>query len=70
MNKEIGKQIAAIVCDAWNTLDSSLFEAILSDDFEYISVWVFETMKGKDRYMEYISGKFESIRKGNNPVSE
>ncbi len=69
MNKEIGKQIADIVCDAWNTLDSSLFEAILSDDFEYISVWVFETMKGKDRYMEYISGKFESIRKGNNPVS-
>ena len=69
MNKGIGKQIADIVCDAWNTLDSSLFEAILSDDFEYISVWVLETMKGKDRYMKYISGKFESIRRGNNPVS-
>lgn len=27
MNKEIGKQIADIVCEAWNTLDSSLFEA-------------------------------------------
>ena len=28
MNKEIGKQIADIVCEAWNTLDSSLFEPL------------------------------------------
>ena len=69
MNNELGKRIADIVCQAWNELDASLFESILSDDFEYISVWVLETMKGKDRYMEYISGKFESIGKGNNPVS-
>ena len=32
-------------------------------------MWVIETMKGKDRYMEYITGKFDSIRKGNNPVT-
>ena len=69
MNNELGKSIAEIVCRAWNELDASLFEPILSDDFEYISVWVLETMKGKDRYMEYISGKLESIRKGNNSVS-
>ena len=54
MNNELGKRIADIVCQAWNELDASLFESILSDDFEYISVWVLETMKGKDRYMEYI----------------
>lgn len=68
MNNELGKCIAEVICRAWNELDASLFEPILSDDFEYISVWVLETMKGKDRYMEYISGKFESIKKGNNPV--
>lgn len=67
--KDIGKKIAETVCEAWNTLDGSLFESILCDDFEYISVWVLETMKGKDKYLEYINGKFESIRKGNNPVS-
>ena len=67
--KNIGKKIAETVCAAWNTLDGSLFESILSDDFEYISVWVLETMEGKDKYLEYINGKFESIRKGNNPVS-
>lgn len=69
MNKESNKKIAEIVCQAWNELDASLFESVLNEDFEYISVWVFETMKGKDRYMDYITGKFDSIRKGNNPVT-
>lgn len=68
MNNELGKNIAEIVCRAWNELDASLFEPILSDDFEYISVWVLKTMEGKGKYLEYIKGKFESIRKGDNPV--
>lgn len=68
MEKKSGKRIAEVVCQAWNELDASLFELILSDDFEYISVWVLETMKGKVRYMDYIIGKFEAIRRGNNPV--
>ena len=69
MNKEYNKNIAEIVCKAWNELDASPFESILNEDFEYISVWVFETIKGKDRYMEYITGKFESIKNSDNPVS-
>ena len=69
MDKEIGKKVTEIVCQAWKELDASLFEPILSEDFEYISVWVLETMKGNDRYMDYITGKFESIKKGNNPVT-
>ena len=69
MDKELNKRITEIVCQAWNELDASLFESILSEDFEYISLWVLETMKGKERYMDYITGKFESIRKGDNPVS-
>ena len=68
MEENHGRRIADIICQAWNTLDASLFEAILYNDFEYISVWVLETMEGKDKYLEYIKGKFESIRKGNNPV--
>ena len=61
MEECVGKKIAEIICRAWNTLDASLFESLLTDDFEYISVWVLETMKGKDRYMDYITGKFKSI---------
>lgn len=68
VNKRMNKRIAEIVRQAWNELDASLFESILSEDFEYISVWVFETMIGKDHYMDYITGKFEAIRNGNKPV--
>lgn len=69
MEDELKKRIAEDVCQAWNKLDVTLFDTLLSEDFEYVSVWVIETMKGKDRYMEYITGKFDSIRKGNNPVT-
>lgn len=46
MEECVGKRIAEIICRAWNTLDALLFESLLTDDFEYISVWVLETMKG------------------------
>ena len=68
MDKSLSMSMAEIVCNAWNTLDASLFESILCDDFEYISVWVLETMEGKDKYLKYIKGKFESIKKGDRPV--
>ena len=68
MEECVGKKIAEIICRAWNTLDASLLVPLLSDDFEYISIWVLETMKGKDRYVEYITGKFKSISNGSKPV--
>lgn len=52
MDKELNKKVTETVCQAWNKLDASLYESILSENFEYISVWVFETMKGRDRYMD------------------
>ncbi len=54
MDKDLKKEIAEIVCQAWNELDASLFKSILSEDFEYISVWVIETMKGKDLSLIHI----------------
>lgn len=68
MDKNLSMSMAEIVCNAWNTLDASLFESLLCDDFEYISVWVLETLVGKDKYLKYIKGKFESIKKGDRPV--
>ena len=70
MDNELNKRITELICQAWNELDASLFESILSEDFEYISFWVLETMKGKDRYLDYIKGKFEAISNSDNPVSE
>lgn len=69
MDNELNKRITELICQAWNELDASLFESILSEDFEYVSFWVLETMKGKGRYLDYIKGKFEAIRNSDSPVS-
>lgn len=49
---------------AWNHLNADFLEPILADDFTYESQWVFAAMHGKAKYLEYIRGKFETIRKG------
>lgn len=63
-----GEEAAEIVCQAWNTLDANLIEPLLCDDFEYVSVWVLQTMKGKDRYLDYLRGKFKAIKDSSNVV--
>lgn len=66
--KYTDKEVAEIICRAWNTLDASLFEPLLCEDYEYVSVWVLETMKGKERYLDYIRGKFKAIRESGSIV--
>jgi len=46
----------------WNNLDVSYIEGILAENLEYTSQWVFETMYGKTNYLDYLAGKFETIR--------
>ena len=56
---------------ARNHLNADLLEPILAEDFTYESQWVFAAMHGKENYMEYIRGKFETFRYGDNiPVAE
>ena len=69
METEKDKTLAEIVCQAWNTLNTEALGPVLSDDFEYISFWVLETMKGKTTYLDYIKRKFSAIQNGDKPVS-
>lgn len=56
---------------SWNKLDISYIENLLDEDLEYASQWVFETMYGKDAYLEYLEGKYNAIRNSSNlPVAE
>ncbi|MBS9773782.1 MAG: hypothetical protein KGV59_01315 [Tenacibaculum sp.] len=50
---------------AWNNLNVSYLENILSDNFEYNSQWVFDTMYGKETYIDYLKGKFKRIKETN-----
>lgn len=61
-------ELANIVCQAWNDLNAELLEAYISDDFAYESVWVLETMYGKERYLDYLRGKFNAIKSSGSVV--
>ena len=63
------KNMAEIVSQAWNNLNADLLEPLLSDAFEYESVWVFQTLKGKKEYLEYLRGKYDAIKKSKSNVT-
>lgn len=62
------KELVELVAEAWNAIDVSIIEPYISDDFEFDSFWVFETMKGKERYIDYLTGKFDAIRRSGNTI--
>lgn len=57
------EELVDIYVNAWKTLNADLLEPILSTDFSYGSMWVFEELKGKQAYMDYIRGKFDIIKR-------
>lgn len=61
--------LVEIYIKAWNTLDASVLEPYLAEDFTYGSMWVFSDLNGKDAYMEYISGKFNAIKESGSKVA-
>lgn len=53
---------------AWNELDATHLVPCLAPNFTYGSMWVFESLKGKQAYLEYITGKFNAIRRSGSSV--
>ena len=56
------------VATAYNTLNSEVFKDIIPDDFTYESQHVFEPINGKDKFLEYIGAKYNTIQNSNNAV--
>jgi len=50
------------IATAYNTLDTTVFNSLIADDFVYESQNVFEPISGKENFMVYINGKFSSIK--------
>ena len=63
------KDVFNQIYQAWMTLDDSYFKECLTPDFEYGSFWVEESMFGADTYVEYVAGKFDTIRKSHSAPS-
>lgn len=57
------EQIVRKIATAYNTLNPEIFADFLADDFTYESQHVFEPMNGKETFLEYIKGKYNTIRR-------
>ncbi len=55
---EILKMYAA----CWNSLDSSKLKNLLHETVEYNSMWVLETIVGKQAFIDYFSGKLNTLK--------
>ncbi len=59
------------IATAYNTLDATLFEDLLADNFIYESQSVIAPMTGKKTFMNYIKEKFHAVHQsGNNCYAE
>lgn len=52
----------------WKLQDSSIIEPYLDDNFNYYSEWIFDFFSSKIEYIEYLSGKFKSIKESNHKI--
>lgn len=55
------KQILHDIATAWRTLDADLIIKHLAPEFQYDSMWVFESLDCSG-YADYIRGKFDTIK--------
>ena len=56
-------ELAVRFQEAWKELDADIIAPYLDKDFHYGSAWVFDEMPCRKEYLEYLKGKFHSIRK-------
>lgn len=56
------EELLLLYADAWNNLDASIIAPYLTEDFEYGSMFVLTTIIGRDKYIDYLQKKFETIK--------
>ena len=50
------------LAEAYQNYDASIIEDYLADDMHYASMWVFHEMTTKDEYMDYLTGKLQTLK--------
>ena len=57
-----------LLAHAYNTLNASFLEKLLSADMLYTSQWVLDEMHGKQAFLNYLSAKFSTITKAGSAI--
>ncbi|MBC7523700.1 MAG: hypothetical protein H7239_04600 [Flavobacterium sp.] len=52
----------------WKVQDSSIIDPYLDDNFNYYSEWIFDFFPSKNEYIEYLAGKFKSIKESKHKI--
>ena len=63
------RELAETVMEGWQKLDASIFAPYLDVHMHYNSDGVFHEMSSKVEYMNYIEGKFATLRRNNTAPS-
>lgn len=50
------------LAEAYQNYDASIIQDYLADDMHYASMWVFHEMTSKDEYMDYLTGKLQTLK--------
>ncbi len=53
------------LADAYRNYDVSYIENWLDDNMHYTSMWVFQELKSKEEYLDYLSGKLQTMKERN-----
>lgn len=62
------REAAEIVKRSYENADFTEMYPLMAQDYEHLSFWVIEVLRGKERAMHYYDGKGEAIRKS--PAAE
>ena len=62
-NSQGSPTMTEILCQTWRKLDADILEPYLDESFKYNSVWVGSTLNGKNDYLKYLRGKFDTFKK-------
>ena len=57
------KEFLLKLAEAYQQYDASIIEPYLADDMHYASMWVFHEMTSKQEYMDYLTGKLQTLKK-------
>lgn len=57
-----------LLAHAYNTQSAAILEKVLAVDLLYTSQWVFEEMRGKQTFLDYLSAKFRTIQKAGSAI--
>mgnify|MGYP000097815297 CR=1 FL=1 len=68
MNQNSKKTLIEVYANAWKTLNVDLLVPFLDDKFTYSSIWILGTIN-RDKYIDYLRGKFNIIKKSNSRIT-